>query len=87
MTDMTTDLFADHPMGKAAIKKIKPDDPNFRLFMAGWVGDYKTTDTMEFKGAVFREAKKGKNKGKLCVIVPGTEKHVFVTCADAKEFE
>lgn len=29
------DLFANYTFGKVALKKIKPTDPNFRLYCAG----------------------------------------------------
>ncbi len=80
------DLFADMPYGKEALAKIKPTDPNFRLYSAGWLGDFHTTDTMKVKGAVFRAAKSGPNKGKLCIEVPGTRRTAYVTVAEMDAF-
>lgn len=78
--DMTVDPFAEQPLGKAALKKLNPVPENFRLFEAGWLGKSpQDFSVMEVKGAVFRHAKSGPNKGKLVVIVPGTTRSVFVT--------
>lgn len=82
MSDL--DLFADTAFGKAALAKLKPTDPNFRLFFAGWLGDYDTTDTMEVKGAIFRAAKSGPRKGQLVIQVPGTERTAYVTEAEMR---
>jgi hypothetical protein len=81
------DLFADTPFGKVALAKLKPTDPNFRLFFAGWLGDYETTDTMEVKGAVFREAKSGPRKGQPVILVRGTERTAYVTEAEMRAVE
>lgn len=80
------DFFADQPCGKAALAKIKPTDPNFRLYSAGWLGDFETTDTMEVTGAVFRAAKSGPRKGQLCIEVPGTRRTAYVTVAEMNAF-
>jgi hypothetical protein len=76
------DLFADTTFGKVALAKIKPTDPNFRLYFAGWLGDIATADTMKVTGAVFREAKRGPRKGELCIVVPGTKRVAYVTVAE-----
>lgn len=76
--DMQDDIFGRQPYGKAALKKMGSVPANFRIYRAGWVGDLKTTDTMEVIGAEFREAKSGPNKGKLSILVPGTRRTVYV---------
>ena len=78
---MDEDIFAKQPFGKAALAKIKPTSPNFRLYSAGWLetgGSPDTWDTMEVTGAEFREAKTGPNKGKLTILVPGTVRTAYV---------
>lgn len=85
--DMREALFEQYSYGKVALQKMGTLPENFYLFSAGWLGDYKTTDTMEIKGAEFREALRGKNKGKLCMIVKGTERTAYVTTAEVKAFE
>ncbi len=72
--DMVVDYFADTEFGKAALKKMKPLPENFRLYEAESV----QTGVMRVTGAQFREAKRGFNKGKLSVIVPGTQQTVYV---------
>jgi len=81
------DIFAKHAYGVVALSKIKPTHPDFRLYSVGWLGDFETTDTMEVKGAVFREAKSGPRKGQKCIMVPGTKRTAYVTVAemDAEE--
>jgi hypothetical protein len=81
------DIFDSMPWSTVALAKIKPTDPNFRLYSAGWVGDYATTDTMEVTGAVFREAKSGPRKGQLCILVPGTKRTAYITEAEMKAAE
>lgn len=76
MTDMTIDVFANHPSGRAALAKMAPVTDNFRLYEAGIMDSY---GTMLFKGAEFRAAKSGPNKGVLSILVPGTIKSVFVS--------
>lgn len=81
------DIFESQSYYKVAMAKIKPDNPDFRIFCCGWVGDYHTTDTMQVTGAVFREAKSGPRKGKKVVEVTGTRRSAFVTVAEMKEQE
>lgn len=80
--DMTVDVFADQSYGKIALQKLAPTDPNFRLYLAGWIENKPPFEVMEVKGAVFREAKRGPNKGKLSIMVPGTGRKVYVTSAE-----
>lgn len=81
--DMEQDIFAEQTYGKAALSKLAPVSKNFRLYYAGWLGkrpeDWKE---MEVKGAEFRIAKSGPNKGKLSILVPGTRRSVRVTKAE-----
>lgn len=81
------DIFAEQSYGKVALAKMKPQNPDFSLYFAGWLGDYNTTDTMEVRGAVFREAKSGPNKGKLVIKVPSSDMTAYVTVADMKSEE
>ena len=76
MSDMTVDIFAETDYGKAALAKIKPNDPNFRLYCAGFVDNH---GTMRVTGGVFRVATRGRFKGVLSVLVKGTVQTVYVT--------
>lgn len=85
--DMTHDIFADQVFGKIALRKLSPVPENFRLYMAGWLGDKPSkTGVMEVAGAQFRVAKSGKNKGKLSIMIPGTKRTAYVT-ADEMHIE
>ena len=78
--DMEKDVFAEQPYGKAALQKLAPVQENFRLYFAGWLGDdTRDMSVMEVRGAEFRAAKSGRNKGKLSIMVPGTKRTVYVT--------
>ena len=77
-TDMTRDIFAEQPYGKAALKKIGKVSENFRLYYCSW-GDSDTRSIMMVTGAEFRKAKRGKLKNVLSILVKGTEKTVYVT--------
>ncbi len=87
--DMQTDLFAEFSYGKVALEKIKPLSPNFRLYSAGWIdtGTPDTWEVMEVSGAEFRPALRGKNKGKLTVMVPYTKRTVHVHVSEMKSHE
>jgi hypothetical protein len=77
--DMQIDLFAQQAYGRAALKKMGAVPENFRLYVAGWLGaPLEKADTMKVTGCEFRVAKKGPNAGKLCMMVPGTGRTVYV---------
>lgn len=87
MPDMTDDLFADQAYGKAALAKMQPTSPNFRLYCAGWLengGHPDTWEVMVVTGAEFREATRGPNKGKLSILIPGTKKTVHVHISEIR---
>lgn len=82
---MEHDVFAEQSYGKAALQKMAPVPENFRLYSAGWLGQKPEVRTvMEVTGAQFRVAKRGPNKGKLSIMVPGTQRTVQVTKAEMK---
>lgn len=86
--DMEVDIFAALPFGKAALKQFGAVPENFRLFQAGWLGsrpeDFRV---MEVKGAEFRRAQAGPNKGKLSIMVPGTVRTTHVTREEIQAFD
>ena len=71
-------------LGKIALKKMKASQrvlhEDFRIYEAGWLESetHVISGVMEVKGGVFRRAKKGKNKGRLCMLVPNTTFIVYV---------
>ena len=81
VTDMTKKLFEETLYGAIAMEKIGDVSENFRIYVAGWIGngDPAKSTAMRVTGAEFRKAKKGPNKGLLSIKVPGTEKTVLVT--------
>lgn len=82
------DLFAQQSFGKAALKKLGPVADNFRLFSAGWLTDTtENSDVMQVKGAEFRAAKTGPNKGELSIMIKGSERMVYVSKLEMAEFE
>lgn len=78
--DMEKDILAAETYGKIALQKLAPVHENFRLYEAGWLGE-KPADfqVMKVVGAEFRAAKSGPNKGKLSILVKGTQRTAFVT--------
>lgn len=69
--------------GRAAMKKLAPVAEGFDIYKAGWLGDKPSEwDTMEVSGAVFREAKSGKNKGQRTVLVTGTKRTTYISKAE-----
>lgn len=85
--DMRTDLFAEYTFGKIALKKIASTEPNFRLFLAGWIGKCNQREVMEVRGAIFREAQRGQNKGQLSIMVPKTSRTVYITADEMQVFD
>lgn len=79
--DMERDLFAEQPFGAAALKKMGSLPENFRLYRAAWL---ENRSVMEVVGAEFRRAKSGKNKGKLCIYVKGTNRRVVLSREEAR---
>lgn len=78
--DMEHDIFAKVSYGKLALKKLAPVGENFRLYSAGWIGEkLEEMTVMQVTGADFRRALSGKNKGKLSILIKGTERTAYVT--------
>jgi hypothetical protein len=89
-------VFEKETSGKIALEKFSKADPdyttnpNFRIYEVGWLetgGHPCTWDTLEVKGALFREAKRGPRKGLLCIVVEGTKRTAYVTRSEMKAFE
>lgn len=69
----------DTPVDKRALEKMGPQPENFYLYCWEWMEKRPPFRNFRITGAVFREAKRGPNKGKLCVKVPGTDRAVYFT--------
>jgi hypothetical protein len=82
--DMTVDMWLEFPEGKAAMKKFNSTDPNFRMYRVDRLMGFKG---LRVHGMVFRRAKSGVNKGKLCTGVKGTKETVYVSRAEIEEME
>lgn len=63
---------------KAAVKKLGDVPENFFIYKLAWMG-FGEAAFMQLTGAVFREAKKGKNKGEMCIAIKGSEKVTHMT--------
>jgi hypothetical protein len=85
--DMTEDVFADLTFGKIALQKFASPEPNFRLYIAGWVGRANQCEVMQVTGAVFRKAMRGPNKGLLTIMIPKTTRTVLITAEEMARFE
>lgn len=72
--------FDNETFGKAALKKMNYVPENFHLYSAERVNG-----GMMVEGAVFRKAKSGKNKGRLCIKKTGTTVKMFVSTNEIKE--
>ncbi len=81
MRDMNEKIFESTDYGKAALLKFGDCPDNFRIFEAGMIDDNSKVDNgiMFVKGACFRVAKSGPNKGKLSILIPNTTLKTFVT--------
>ena len=91
MPDMDTDIFAEQPYGRAALKKMAANSPlpeNFPLYCAEWLGDKKNMyQTLKVTGAEFRAARMGPYKGKLSVLLPDTKRTVYLSPEEARNNE
>lgn len=88
MANMNERIFEQHSYGKVALEKLKPFvTENFRLYYAGWLGEYPNFTTMEVRGAEFRAAKSGPNKGILSIKVPGTDKTAYATKEEMQAYD
>jgi hypothetical protein len=77
---MDSDIMGNTNFGRAALRKLRPVPENFRIYSAGWIEKQpKDWGSMKVAGAEFRVAKRGKNAGKLVVLLPGTVRTVVVT--------
>ncbi len=80
MPDMSLDILATTSYGVVALRKLAPVPENFRLYYAGWVEEHPDDwRTMKVKGAVYRAAKSGPNKGVLSIKIKGSQRSACVT--------
>lgn len=77
-------IFADFPFGKAALARLAPLPENFVLYEAENLGK---GNGMKVTGAVFRAAKRGPNRGKLTIMIPGTKKVVYLSVEETKKYD
>ena len=78
---MSHDVFGNEWYAKIALQKMGVSSENFRIYEVGWCetgGPIETWDTLEVIGAEFREARRGPNKGKLSILVPGTKRTAYI---------
>ena len=73
--------FDEENYGKLARSRLKDVDENFRWYIVERIGEGDGS-ALKLTGATFREAKSGPRKGKLCVIVKGTQRVAVVSQAD-----
>lgn len=77
-------IFDDTKSGKLARSRLAGVEANFRWFCAEWIGEGEGA-ALKFTGGIFREAMKGKNKGKLSILVPGTNRVAVISRAEARD--
>lgn len=85
--DMREKVFEHTSYGKAALYKLGEVPENFRIYACGWLGNGQQFEVMQVLGAEFREAKSGKNKGKMCIMVEGTQRETWVTKAEMSNYD
>lgn len=87
LSDMTVDIMKDTPAGKLAMEDFGEVDENFRIYEMSLYGPINKAHGITVVGCVFQEATSGRNKGKLCVIVPGTTKTTNVSTERLRNHE
>jgi hypothetical protein len=78
--------FDEQDYGRAARSRLKDVHENFRWYISEVVGEDEAT-AIKLTGAVFREAKRGPNKGKLSIIVKDTQRVAVVSRADVEAYK
>ena len=80
---MDTKIYENYVFGKLALEQMGPVSENFRLYEAGMSPQSPAEWTdMVVTGAEFSRATTGGNKGKLTILIPGTERTVRVSRKD-----
>jgi len=76
-------VFHDTSYGKLALSRFKDIPENFFVYCCGWLGDMRTDAcVMEVTGAEFRVAQRGQHKGKYSILVPGSQRTIYLTRAE-----
>lgn len=68
--------------GIAALKKMGDIPENFRIYFAGWKGEYPNYHGMEVTGAEFKRMKRKTTHG---VKIKGTERTVYISKAEIQQ--
>lgn len=85
---MSDRVFESSTFGKIALRKMAPVPEGFILYYAGWLGDDpRKSEVMEVRGCQMRAAKRGKNKGKMVIRLPNTERRAYVTVTEMEELD
>ncbi|WP_196491432.1 hypothetical protein [Comamonas testosteroni] len=79
---MDARIMEETAYGRAALKKLGEVPGNFRIYSAGWLGNFSNPHGMQVSGAEFRQAKSGPNKGKLHFKIEGTDRTTYVSKAE-----
>lgn len=75
-------LLENTAFGRAALKKLGNVPEDFRIYFASLQGKHPNYHGMQVKGAEFRRAKRGPNKGQLRAKLPQTERTAYVSTAE-----
>lgn len=85
--DMREGIYEKLDFGQLALMKLGEIPENFRLYVAGIKPEPPQEWThMEVAGAEFREPKSGPNKGKLCIMVPGSRRSLKLMRDELESF-
>lgn len=68
--------------GIAALKKMGDIPENFRIYSAGWRGEYPNYHGMQVTGAEFKRMKRKTTHG---VKIKGTERTVYISKAEIQQ--
>lgn len=77
--EMDDDVWGDALFAKLAMQKMGNVPENFRVYEAGWLGDWPNVHGMEVKGAEFKRLKRYPSRGKK---IPGTTRTVYISKAE-----
>lgn len=80
--DMDNDVWGDALFSKIALQKMGEVPENFRIYQAGWLGDFPNCHGMEVKGAEFKRLKRTPSRGTK---ITGTTRTVYISKQELKE--
>ena len=82
--NMDNDVWGDASFAKIALQRMGDVPENFRIYAAGWLGEFPNCHGMQVTGAEFARMKRKTTHGTK---IKGTERTVYVSKKDMRELD